>query len=211
MEDLFDFVSDDTRKFNELLDFMRAVAVEVAAELGHKEGTIRVEENVTKNEINYPISIAESPNVFGKDNKGSDVTLTPIVTLFKTSERSHNPHCVELRLGLNNISKFEIPDGAVVKEKFLKDEESKEKKLSGYSVCVNLDCADICPRLRSLITKALDSYSSSVQPGFGCCDKYRECSDAGKCIHTNKLYASACTYRRRLMEGKIFYGDKRNV
>lgn len=211
MDDLFDLVSDDTRKFNELLDSVRVSAVEVAAELGHKDGTLRVEENVTKNEINYPISIAESPNVFGKDNSGSNVTLTPVVTLFKTSERSHNPHCVELRLGLSNVSKFEIPEGSVIKEKFSKDDETKEKKLSGYSIFVSLDCADLGARLRGLLTKVLSAYCSSVQPVFGCCDKYLECSNAGKCIHPNKLYASACTYRQRLAEGKIFYGEKRNV
>lgn len=211
MDDLFDFVSDDTQKFNKLLDEVRKAAVEVVQELGHKDGTIRVEENVTKNEVNYPILIAESPNVFADDNNGTNVTLTPIVTLFKTSERSHNPHCVEVRLGLNNTPKFDVPEGSVVKEKHQKDEETKEKKLVGYSFFVNLDCVDIGLRLRNLITKALDSYRSSVQPNFGCCDKYLECSNAGKCIHPNKLYASACTYRLRLLEGKIFYGEKRNV
>ena len=42
-------------------------------------------------------------------------------------------------------------------------------------------------------------------PKFGCCSKYKQCSDAGKCIHEDLLYSSACEYRRNLEAGKIFY------
>lgn len=41
--------------------------------------------------------------------------------------------------------------------------------------------------------------------GFACCSRYKECSDAKKCIHPNRLYAKACQYRKNLEEGNIFY------
>ena len=43
-------------------------------------------------------------------------------------------------------------------------------------------------------------------PKFGCCSRYRECSAAGKCLHDDTLYSSACEYRRNLEKGLIFYG-----
>lgn len=45
-------------------------------------------------------------------------------------------------------------------------------------------------------------------PRFGCCSKYKQCSDSGKCIHDDQLYSSACEYRRNLEAGKIFYQNR---
>ncbi|MBQ8574790.1 MAG: hypothetical protein IJ447_01935 [Clostridia bacterium] len=42
-------------------------------------------------------------------------------------------------------------------------------------------------------------------PSFGCCSRYKECSNAGKCIHPDILYATACMYKKNLDEGKVFY------
>lgn len=39
---------------------------------------------------------------------------------------------------------------------------------------------------------------------FGCCNHYKECSDAKKCIRTDDR-AEACLYRKNLEAGKIFY------
>lgn len=50
-------------------------------------------------------------------------------------------------------------------------------------------------------------YTSSFSfPSFGCCAKYVECSNAGHCLHTDILYASAaCQYKHNLDAGRIFY------
>lgn len=40
---------------------------------------------------------------------------------------------------------------------------------------------------------------------FGCCSRYKECSDAKKCIHPDKERAEHCQYRKNLESGKIFY------
>lgn len=31
---------------------------------------------------------------------------------------------------------------------------------------------------------------------FGCCSKYADCEKAGKCLHTDQLYATACQYQK---------------
>ena len=40
---------------------------------------------------------------------------------------------------------------------------------------------------------------------FGCCSLYIACSEAKQCLHPNKLYSKACTYRSHLEKGEIFY------
>lgn len=49
----------------------------------------------------------------------------------------------------------------------------------------------------------IENFSSSTS--FGCCSKYHLCSEAGKCIHENKLYAKGCSYRSNLEAGKVFF------
>lgn len=46
---------------------------------------------------------------------------------------------------------------------------------------------------------------------FDCCGKYKECSDAGKCLHDDMLYSTACTYRKKLESGIVFYGKNRTL
>jgi hypothetical protein len=46
---------------------------------------------------------------------------------------------------------------------------------------------------------------------FGCCSKFEQCSNAGQCMHENLLYAKACAYRKNLEQGRIFFGEKRNI
>ena len=42
-------------------------------------------------------------------------------------------------------------------------------------------------------------------PKFGCCSRYQRCSDLGKCVHDDLLYASACEYRKNLEADRNFY------
>ena len=48
--------------------------------------------------------------------------------------------------------------------------------------------------------------SSSSYDAFGCCSRYRQCSDAGACIIPNLDYSKSCLYRKSLEAGNIFYG-----
>lgn len=44
---------------------------------------------------------------------------------------------------------------------------------------------------------------------FDCCGKFKECSDAGRCLHDDMLYSTACTYRKKLESGIVFYGKNK--
>ena len=58
---------------------------------------------------------------------------------------------------------------------------------------------------------AIDILSEIGGENFGCCSRYEACSDAKACIHPDKLFARACSYRRNLEQGKIFYGKNKNI
>ena len=61
-----------------------------------------------------------------------------------------------------------------------------------------------------VIKSVLDKYFAEGSDAFGCCSHYKECSDAKKCLHENKLYARNCIYGSHLAQGHIFYGKNRN-
>lgn len=206
-DDLFDFVSDDSEKFRALIDAVQKRAEEVVAELGHRPGSLKVQRNETKNEVNYPISICEPPYVFDPMTplpKTDGVTIG-IATLVQKSERSDHPHCTEVRLGLKAYQRVKPPADFDIVEKYSKDPETGEKELNGCSAFIRTDSPVLLAYLGDLMSKALKEYRSSVQPEFGCCDRYKECSAAGKCIHPNVMFSTACQYKRNLEAGKRFY------
>lgn len=69
---------------------------------------------------------------------------------------------------------------------------------------VNINDAYIDEFLNELLDYSFKNYKTSAA-AFGCCSKYKQCSDAKKCLHCNLLYATACQYRKNLEAGKIFY------
>ena len=48
--------------------------------------------------------------------------------------------------------------------------------------------------------------SSPISDPFGCCSRYRACSDARCCVISDRDYSSFCLYRKNLEAGRIFYG-----
>ena len=54
-----------------------------------------------------------------------------------------------------------------------------------------------------IIRCAVGKYEPSDR--FGCCSKYKECSQAKKCLHASPFYSKACWYRKNLEKGNIFY------
>lgn len=40
---------------------------------------------------------------------------------------------------------------------------------------------------------------------FGCCGRYKECSEKEKCVHPDLIYASVCQYKKNLDKGNAFY------
>ena len=65
------------------------------------------------------------------------------------------------------------------------------------------DFIDNLNKLNELLNKI---FISSVSfETFGCCSRYKKCSEKQKCIHDDLLYSSACMYRKNLENGRIFY------
>ena len=96
----------------------------------------------------------------------------------------------------------------------LVDVEIKEKvNGKGQTKEFNILFDECHPQLMDYIIKnvfyCLKNYRSSAS--FSCCSRFTACSDALKCVHENKLYATGCTYRRNLENGRIFYGKNRNI
>lgn len=60
------------------------------------------------------------------------------------------------------------------------------------------------------ILYCLKHYESKAKT-FGCCSQFIQCSDRKKCVHKNKLYSMACSYRKNLDAGRIFYGKNKNI
>lgn len=64
--------------------------------------------------------------------------------------------------------------------------------------------------IKDNVLYCLKNYRSKAKT-FGCCSQFIRCSDEKRCVHVNKLYATACTYRHHLEAGKIFYGKNKNI
>ena len=62
--------------------------------------------------------------------------------------------------------------------------------------------------IRPYLERAVEDYTPPKT--FGCCHRYKECSDAKQCLHPNKIYARQCRYRSNLENGHIFYGVNKN-
>lgn len=56
-----------------------------------------------------------------------------------------------------------------------------------------------------------ECYKEGAVEIFGCCSRYRECSDQKKCIHPDIKEAQGCMYKFSLEKGQIFYGKNCNV
>lgn len=46
---------------------------------------------------------------------------------------------------------------------------------------------------------------------FDCCAKFEQCSNDKKCLHDDIIYSSSCVYRKHLENGRIFYGENKNI
>lgn len=58
--------------------------------------------------------------------------------------------------------------------------------------------------IEKAVVFALKNYLSTNSK-FGCCSRFNECSNQGKCVHPNKLYATVCEYKKNLENGNAFF------
>lgn len=76
-----------------------------------------------------------------------------------------------------------------------------EEKVFTVRNCINVDLQDFITYLNNptaefikLINHIFISNISFSE--FGCCSKYAKCEQAGKCLHIDQLYATACQYQK---------------
>lgn len=93
-----------------------------------------------------------------------------------------------------------IPDGCQVQT--TKADEGFIRIIIGQEK----DVLPLVPLLRMILTNLIRQYHT-----FGCCSRYEKCSDVGKCIHPDPVFALGCAYRNNLDDGKVFYGKNRNI
>lgn len=55
-------------------------------------------------------------------------------------------------------------------------------------------------------TSISENVINSRDNAFGCCSRYRECSNAKRCVIDDADYRKNCLYRANLEKGNVFYG-----
>ena len=76
---------------------------------------------------------------------------------------------------------------------------------------IALESVDEVSQYNDLLAEILTAQIDSFPAEFGCCSRYKACSDAMKCIHPDSDMAIKCAYRKNLKRGKIFYGKNKNI
>lgn len=66
--------------------------------------------------------------------------------------------------------------------------------------------------LSTLLLEIFDYCHSKIEgETFGCCSKYLECSDTKSCVQEHEQWSKGCSYRNKLISGKIFYGKNSTI
>lgn len=108
----------------------------------------------------------------------------------------------ELFVRNSQFSEISLPASATVK--------SLRSDTSFVHVLFNVNDANLLEYIKENILFCLSHYHSKAS-SFGCCSRFKKCSDAMQCVHDNKLYSTACMYRRHLEAGRISYGKNKNI
>ncbi len=224
-ESLLEVVSDVQGKFERLLRDVQLSARRIVEELEYPDGCVGMAVNRNQTETNYVLQVRERRRSAAESGGNGDGELavldgdgarlsyvcSTICTLALPKSRSRLSGCVEIRLSVPLFRAVKVPPSEAVKERYTKQSGSTdEKALSRCDVFMDLDSADILPYLEDLIRYRLVNYKST-EPTYGCCHLYKDCSDAGKCVSGDKIYATACSYRKNLEAGRVFYGRNRNI
>ena len=150
-----------------------------------------------KNTItSYSVSIYEPDYPFSPNAKKDPSRNSTVLNIKEKGSK------LELTIGSGLFDVVGRPENAEVKESSLARD--------GVKVTLSNDSAELTDYIKRLTVRRLASYEPKAD-SFGCCDLFTACSDAGRCLHVNKLYSKACSYRRNLEAGRIFYGKNKNI
>lgn len=208
--DLFDVTNEDHGRFVRLLAEIEDYGKKTAEELGFPAFFFSIEKKTPKSGVNYPIFLNEIPFPFTESNGRDKMVANSIARIEEMGEKSKNHDRVYVYVNYATFEKVRPPEGAIVKELAKDGEDGETVEVTGYDVYLSLYDGTASAYLKHVIRYKMETFSSSMA-SFGCCDKYVQCSDAKKCLHTNPFYYRSCQYRQNLLAGKIFYGKNKNI
>lgn len=164
---------------------------------------LRLRENKNINADSYSILIVEPPYPLSSEYKGGSQSTMKILS---------NNNGYNINIHKNVFDNIQCPDNINFKIINEKKEKPKKKNIIPPHVIVSFptDSADFYNYVEAIILYKLAHYRTKSST-FSCCSKFHQCSDEKKCVHENKLYSTACTYRKNLENGRIFYGKNRNI
>ncbi|WMJ84494.1 hypothetical protein ACS3UN_06920 [Oscillospiraceae bacterium LTW-04] len=123
------------------------------------------------------------------------------------SVRAENNVVCNIKLnGKTRYIKFSTQDKSV-----FPSDTKIEDIAKGFSRILINDIHDISMFSQPLTDLFIIELAKLGVGNFGCCHRYEECSDAKECTHPDRLRAMCCDYKKHLEEGRIFYGQNRNV
>lgn len=100
----------------------------------------------------------------------------------------------------------------------IKQEEMAKKVIPVYTIEVKKDNDALIDALNDLrdVIRNQQEWIFEQHPadfGFGCCSHYEECSNAKTCTQyaKDRPFYKGCEYKKNLENGRIFYGENRNV
>ena len=206
-----DLFGNDDYTFSWLLSKLTEVAEKLTAKNELPERGIVVKANIGQGKdnagkvishsifINEPVYPATDEEM--KDENRNHITL---LTINECSEKTWEGH-VRVAVPLFVAKECAAPADAVVLNRTKTDLEMDNQRYN-----VPLSSKELVQWIESMVQLRIDRFVTSAD-SFGCCSRFSECSDAKKCVHQNRLYSTACAYRRNLESGRIFYGKNCNV
>jgi len=192
-----DLLLDMAVSYEDFILEIKDLLSEIIAESELPNRSLVVKDNAGEKVTSFSVCVNEPPYPLDESEGVNSYTMTPVLNIEKP--KKENLGTVILNISEWLFKQVAVPEGANVR-----------MTSSRYKIIVPSGEKSTLLYVKELIKKRLAVYSTSEKP-FGCCSLFEECSDARKCIHENKLYATACSYRHNLEHGRIFYGRNRNA
>ncbi len=217
LQPILETVVEDLVKKNELPD--RGVIVEPNYGTAEKNKGQLISYLITSNEPDYP---ASDDDLLDKNRHHS------LFFTLKAPSAKKWQGLVEIKSGSFLLDAVPPPPDAlkVYKSKKSDDEEKSDDEDSSNiqedndqqntggvyddRFRIPIDSPNLIKWVRDAVQHRISNYVTAA-PSFSCCSEFEACSDAKKCIHPNRMYSTACSYRYNLEAGRIFYGKNRNV
>ena len=162
---------------------------EIVVEKGLPQDSLRLEKNYSKD---GKLITSYSICIFEPDYPDGKFTGTRSGNVVNLKEKNN---VIEF---IVSNSQFEMVDSPVTADiRTLKSDKMNKHILFSLMDKHYIDYISSC------VNYALENYNSK-NGTFGCCARYKKCSEAGKCLHDNLLYATGCQYRKNLEKGNAY-------